>query len=96
MRSCLSEKGLILFDDSDDYKFCLDKFLFATNDACIDKLEIYKGKNINFCLATFPRSNKKQKGCPAFLNVGFLIGAILSQKNGFWYNQYLKIDCLFL
>ena len=44
MKSYLAKKGLNLNEGSDDYKFCLDKFLHATYDACRDKLEIYEGK----------------------------------------------------
>jgi len=44
MKSYLAKKGLNLNEDSDDYKFCLDKFLLATFEACRDKLEIYQGK----------------------------------------------------
>jgi hypothetical protein len=44
MKSYLAERGVNLVEDSADYKFCLDKFLLATYDACRDKLEIYEGK----------------------------------------------------
>ena len=44
MKSYLAERGVNLVEDSADYKFCLDKFLLATFEACRDKLEIYQGK----------------------------------------------------
>jgi len=44
MKSYIAERGINLVEDSADYKFCLDKFLLATFEACRDKLEIYEGK----------------------------------------------------
>jgi len=44
MKSYLAKKGLNINEGSDDYKFCLDKFLLATFEACRNKLEIYQGK----------------------------------------------------
>ena len=44
MKSYIAERGINLVEDSVDYKFCLEKFIQATYEACIDKLKIYKGE----------------------------------------------------
>ena len=44
MKSYITERGINLVEDSVDYKFCLEKFIQATYEACIDKLKIYKGE----------------------------------------------------
>ena len=44
MKSYIAERGINFVEDSVDYKFCLEKFIQATYEACIDKLKIYKGE----------------------------------------------------
>jgi len=44
MKSYIAGRGINLVEDSVDYKFCLEKFIQATYEACIDKLKIYKGE----------------------------------------------------
>ena len=43
----------------------------------MDSLEYKAGEKIKILsLATFPRTDKNQKGCPALPNLRFLMGAI--------------------
>ena len=62
-----------------------------SNDLLANSLEYKADEKIKILsLATFPRTYKNQKGWvhPPLCKISYRcnLGAILSQKNGFWYN----------